>query len=228
VTNGPNDVRPQNYSKDDIDKLIDEKIARLWKQAKTYVIVFFAGFIFLAGIGIGFKRSFLTPFMEWAYPAEVIHDDIYKLPGHDEPTDRLNATLSYLHEHVDSGYSKVIIFPASGKRDPATAEHPVAADNTVLFYARSDQDAQVTIKVDAGSQPPFEYNATVDNRPIEAHPLSSGDTVANIPIREKLDRGVGVGLGPNLHVLKISPNKPQADTIIFNCVILVQNLEVKK
>jgi hypothetical protein len=208
---------------DDVSKLIDKRLADLLKQGKRYTYVFCAGFVLLGTIGLGFRELILTPTLQWAYPVAVIREGIAKLDRADKTTDQKsveNSLIAFLRDHVDSGYSKVIVFNPHLRTD----------DNYLLFYAKEDQIAELTITFDT-TDAQFAYTATVDQSPIDNndtdHVLTAKDRVESASVTKKMRFGVFKGAqGENLHVLRVSPVSPPKVEVIVNCVILVKNAKV--
>jgi len=210
-------------SSDEVSEIVDKRLAALVKQGKRYIYVFFAGFILLAVIGIGFKQIILAPAIKWIYPPNEIRDDLVKLNalnGNEEAKALENNVIGFLHDHVDSGYTKVIVFPIGHG----------TSDNYIPFYATKDQAVELTITVE-GQDLSFRYTATVDQKPIDdnasSHVLSVADHVDNLPVEEKLNFGLKGGLGANFHIFKVSPASLPTAEVIVDCFILVKNVRVK-
>ncbi len=213
----------QGLTKEDVVDLVDKRLAALVQQGKRYIYVFSIGFILLAGIGIGLKQIILAPIIKWIYPPTDIRDDLVRLSalkGDEEAKALENNVIGFLHDHVDSGYTKVIVFPIGHS----------TSDNYIPFYATKDQVVELTITIE-GQDLAFRYTATVDQKPIDdnvsSHVLSVSDHVDNFPVEEKLNFGLKGGLGANFHIFKVSPASLPTAEVIVDCFILVKNVRVK-
>lgn len=176
--------------------------------------------------GLGYKEIIFTPLIKYIYPPNLIREDLLKLaPDMDsEKSNSLkNNVLDFLHDHVDSGYTKVMILPANEK----------FIDNNIPFYSTPEQDVEVTIHVET-TLTDFQYVATVDQKPINDDEgldpsISKNRPVHNVSITKKLnfDKFIKERISPNLHLLSVRPTDLQKEDVIITCVIIVRNKKNK-
>jgi hypothetical protein len=189
------------------------------------ILTFLFGALGVAGIG--YKEIFFTPLIKYIYPPSVIREELLKLSGDTnskESSALKSNVLDFLHDHVDSGYTKVMILPAKGKFN----------DNNIPFYSTPEQEVELTIYVDT-EQLDFRYVATVDQKPIDDdggsdHSIPMSRPVLNISLSRKLnfDQFSKHKRLPNLHLLSISPTDVQKKDVIITCVIIVRNKKMRQ
>ncbi|MDO8071345.1 hypothetical protein O3299_07390 [Janthinobacterium sp. SUN176] len=193
--------------------------------AQIGILTFFLGT--LGVMGIGYKDIIFTPLIKYIYPPSVIREELLKLSADansKESTALKTNVLDFLHDHVDSGYTKVMILPARGKFN----------DNNIPFYSTPEQEVELTIYVDT-EQLDFRYVATVDQKPIDDdggsdHSIPMSRPVLNISLAQKLnfDQFSKNKRLPNLHLLSISPTDVQKKDVIITCVIIVRNKKMRQ
>lgn len=222
-----NNERDSSQRDDDFNAQMELYFKRKLKifAAQIGILTFLLGT--LGVMGFGYKEIIFTPAIKYIYPPSLIREELLKLST-DTDSKELNAlktnVLDFLHDHVDSGYTKVMILPARGK----------LYDNNIPFYSTPEQEVELTIYVDT-EQLDFRYVATVDQKPIDDdggsdHSIPMSRPVLNISLSRKLnfDQFSKHKRLPNLHLLSISPTDVQKKDVIITCVIIVRNKKMRQ
>lgn len=193
--------------------------------AQVGVLTFLLGA--MGFMGFGYKELIFTPLIKYIYPPAMIREELLRLSTDTDSKESKalkTNVLDFLHDHVDSGYTKVMILPAKGKFN----------DNNIPFYSTPEQEVELTIYVDT-EQLDFRYVATVDQKPIDDdggddHSIPLNLPILNVSLTQKLnfDQVSKHKRLPNLHLLSISPTDVQKKDVIITCVIIVRNKKMRE
>ena len=102
-----------------VTKILDAELKRKLKSIWIVVGAFLGGFALFIGAGLTWSENLLRPIVESIYPTSYITKQIARSSG----------------EHVDSGYTKTIVFSQEAAVD----------SNFLIFYARKEQEVELTI-----------------------------------------------------------------------------------
>ena len=205
-----------------VGEIFEAELQRRLKGMKLLIGAFIGGFAIFIGAGITWKDNLLRPVIEEVYPtgyiagkvkAELLADPQFKEARLTEEHKRAisEQIARSLSEHVDSGYTKTIVF----------SERAPADDNFLIFYARPEQEVEVTILATATVGTEAKFRVTLSGR-AWGEPRAFPYTMVQGTITEHLR--FDAEPGANLHVLRFQPiDFLESDRAVIQCVVLVRN-----
>ena len=204
-----------------VTEILDVELKRKLKGVWIVVGAFVGGFALFIGAGLTWTENLLRPIVESIYPTsyisegvrdQLLKDTMFKvlLLTEENKTDITAEISRSLGEHVDSGYTKTIIF----------SQEAAADSNFLIFYARKEQEVELTILATAtGSQAKFRLildGSTWD----EPQEFPYYQVAANITEHLRFDREPG----GNLHRMRFQPvDLNESDRAVIELVVLVRN-----
>lgn len=205
-----------------VTEIIDEELKKKLKGMRLLIGAFVAGFAVFIGAGLTWKDNLLRPVVESVYPASYITGKVKAELLSDESfndgliTDEHKGAIAdqiarSISEHIDSGYTKTIIFSDEVPPD----------QNFLIFYARKGQEVELTLLANAIAGPDARFRMTLDNQSW-GEPRSFPFNIVQGNITEHLR--FDAAPGANLHMIRFTAEGFQdGDRAIINCVVLVRN-----
>lgn len=220
--NGAGGAGDELLFKAKVSEIFDAELQRRLKGMKLLVGAFIGGFALFIAAGLTWKDNLLRPLIEEIYPtsyiagqvkAELLSDPQFNDALITEEHKRAIAEQigRSIGAHVDSGYTKTIVF----------SERAPAEDNFLIFYARPEQQVEVTILASATVGSEAKFRVTLGGRAF-GEPRPFPFTLVQGTITEHLR--FDAEPGANLHILRFQPvDFAEGDRAVIQCVVLVKN-----
>lgn len=205
-----------------VTEILDAELKRRLRGMRLIVGAFVGGFALFIGAGLTWKENLLRPLIESIYPTAYISDKVKAALLEDESfndqlitDDHKRAIAEQIArssgQHVDSGYTKTIVFSPEASGD----------DNFLIFYARKEQEVELTILATATVGSQAQFRVVLDRRAWgEPRPFPYTLVQGNITEHLRFDADPGA----NLHVMRFVPvNLKENERAVIECVVLVKN-----
>lgn len=205
-----------------VASILEAELKRKVKGIWFVIGAFLGGLALFIGAGLTWKENLLRPIVESIYPASYISDKVKAQLLEDQEFRELLITEEHklaiaaqitriTSEHVDSGYTRNIVFSQSASGD----------DSVLTFYARKEQEVELTIIARAPNGSQTKFRIVVDRR-AWGEPRKFPYTMVQGNITEHLR--FDAEPGGNLHTMRFVPiDFTESDRAVIECVVLVRN-----